>query len=50
MAPVWPLACRPVNLTALRDVELTDATGTPHRLGDLWSDRPVVLVFLRHFG
>ena len=29
---------------------LDDADGVPHRLGDLWVDRPVILVFLRHFG
>ena len=24
--------------------------GTPTRLGTLWAERPVVLVFIRHFG
>jgi hypothetical protein len=39
-----------VDLTALGALELDDATGSPRRLGDLWRDQPVVLVFLRHFG
>ena len=39
-----------MDLAALSDTSLVDATGEPHRLGDLWHDRPIVLVFLRHFG
>ena len=39
-----------MDLAALSDVTLPDQNGTPHRLGDLWSDKPVVFVFLRHFG
>jgi hypothetical protein len=39
-----------VDVTALADLTLTDHTGTSRRLGDEWADRPVVLVFLRHFG
>ena len=39
-----------MDLAALSDTSLADATGTKHRLGDLWGDQPVVLVFLRHFG
>jgi peroxiredoxin len=39
-----------VDLPALSDTTLADHTGTTHRLGDLWSGKPVVLVFLRHFG
>lgn len=39
-----------MDLGTLSDVKLADHSGTSHRLGDLWSDRPVVLVFLRHFG
>jgi hypothetical protein len=35
---------------ALSDAALVDPAGAVHRLGDLWRDRPVVLVFLRHFG
>lgn len=29
---------------------LHDPDGRPVRLGDLWSERPAVLVFVRHFG
>src|ERR1700704_5640172 len=39
-----------MDLVALSDTSLSDATGTKHRLGDLWGDKPVVVVFLRHFG
>jgi len=39
-----------MDLTALSEVSLIDSTGASHRLGDLWRDRPIVLVFLRHFG
>ena len=39
-----------MDVRALADVTLADATGTEHRLGNLWAERPVVLVFLRHFG
>jgi len=34
----------------LADISLPDSGGTQHRLGDLWVDRPHVLLFLRHFG
>jgi hypothetical protein len=39
-----------VQLATLSDVTLSDHTGAAVRLGDLWRDQPVVLVFLRHFG
>ena len=39
-----------MDLTTLSALSLPDQDGTPHRLGDLWRDKPVVLVFLRHFG
>jgi hypothetical protein len=39
-----------MDLVALESLTLTDADGVSRRLGDLWADRPVVLVFLRHFG
>jgi hypothetical protein len=39
-----------MDLAALSESSLLDATGASHRLGDLWRDRPIVLVFLRHFG
>jgi hypothetical protein len=41
---------RAVDLDALADLKLPDADGAMHRLGDTWRDRPIVLVFLRHFG
>jgi hypothetical protein len=39
-----------MDLTALSEIELRDDAGVPHRLGALWAEQPVVLVFLRHFG
>jgi hypothetical protein len=36
--------------TRLAAIELADWEGTPVRLGTLWRIRPVVLVFVRHFG
>ena len=34
----------------LESATVLDLQGEPQRLGDLWRDRPVVLVFLRHYG
>jgi hypothetical protein len=31
-------------------IEVLDPQGEVVRLGDLWRERPVVLVFIRHFG
>lgn len=39
-----------MDIATLESLELPGADGASHRLGDLWADRPVVLVFLRHFG
>jgi peroxiredoxin len=39
-----------MDVGTLSDLTLPAADGTEHRLGDLWAERPVVLVFLRHFG
>jgi hypothetical protein len=39
-----------VDVPALAGVELEDSTGEWHRLGDFWAERPVIVVFLRHFG
>jgi len=39
-----------MDLAALENVELSDANSQRHRLGAFWVDRPVVLVFSRHFG
>ena len=38
------------DTTALADLSLPDPDGSLHRLGDLWSNEPQVLLFLRHFG
>jgi peroxiredoxin len=34
----------------IADRALLDDAGSEVRIGDLWSERPVALVFLRHFG
>ena len=34
----------------LADVVLPDHDGTDVRLGDLWAESPVALVWLRHYG
>ena len=34
----------------LADIVLPDQDGVDVRLGDLWSERPVALVWLRHYG
>jgi peroxiredoxin len=39
-----------MDLDALSNLSLPDQNGTEHRLGDLWADKPVIVVFLRHFG
>ena len=36
--------------TRLADIELEDPDAGRQRLGDLWREQPVVLVFIRHFG
>ena len=38
------------DITALSDHVLVDSQGTQQRLGDLWREQPIVLLFLRHFG
>lgn len=35
---------------ALAEIELEDSEGHARRLGELWRERAVVLVFVRHFG
>jgi hypothetical protein len=30
--------------------QVLDPDGGPHRLEELWAERPAVLVFLRHFA
>jgi hypothetical protein len=39
-----------MDATALGNLTLPGVDGADHRLGDLWRERPIVLVFLRHFG
>ena len=39
-----------MDTTALRSLTLPGVHGAVHRLGDLWREPPIVLVFLRHFG
>ncbi len=38
------------DATRLADITLSSWEGEPVRLGTLWQERPVVLVFIRHFG
>ena len=40
----------PFDVAALADHVVIDADGVEQRLGDLWSGRPEVILFLRHFG
>ena len=35
---------------ALGNAEVIDIDGKPHRLGELWRERPAVLLWVRHFG
>jgi hypothetical protein len=41
---------RPVDAGELAPVELVDWRGQAVRLGDVWSENPAVVVFLRHYG
>jgi hypothetical protein len=57
MAGVLPgvISRRPEDLrvrtaTKLADIELEAVDGERRRLGSYWRERPVVLVFIRHFG
>jgi len=36
--------------TRLSGIELSDWEGEPRDLAAYWRERPVVLVFIRHFG
>ena len=38
------------NIKTIQDIELPDSHGDRQRIGDLWRDQPVVLVWLRHYG
>jgi hypothetical protein len=48
-APPGPAYKAPVHLDALSQLALPDSTGC-RGLGSFWSERPTVVVFLRHFG
>jgi hypothetical protein len=34
----------------LADAQVKDLDGHEHRVGDLWKQRPTLLLFVRHFG
>lgn len=38
------------NVKAVEDITLPDSNGDQRRVGDLWKDKPIVLVWLRHYG
>jgi hypothetical protein len=40
----------PDRADALAEIVLPDQDGVEVRLGDLWHDGPVALVWLRHYG
>jgi hypothetical protein len=40
----------PERADALADVVLRDHEDEEVRLGDLWAEKPVALVWLRHYG
>ena len=40
----------PADAKGLSEVVVRDLEGKEIRLGDLWTDVPAVLVFLRHYG
>lgn len=35
---------------ALRDLHVLDLDGEPVQIGSLWAEKPLVLVYVRHFG
>jgi hypothetical protein len=35
---------------SLSNVSVLDTAGRPVTLGALWADRPLALVFIRHYG
>jgi hypothetical protein len=39
-----------MDTRALADITLPDQDGNEVELGDLWRERPVALVWLRHYG
>ena len=41
---------RTSRVRQLSRIELPDWQGATQKLGTLWEERPIVLVFIRHFG
>jgi peroxiredoxin len=39
-----------MDIRALADTTVLDINASPVRLGDVWVDRPALVVWLRHFG
>ena len=39
-----------IDVSDLARIELPDADEHTTKLGELWRDQPVVLVWLRHYG
>jgi hypothetical protein len=39
-----------MTAAALAALEILDEEGRSRRVGELWTPRPVVLLFVRHFG
>jgi hypothetical protein len=37
-------------MKTLQGIEVLDQNGAPFTLDGIWTDQPVVLVFVRHFG
>jgi hypothetical protein len=40
----------PANADELAPIVLQDSNGDDVTLGELWANRPAVVVFLRHYG
>ena len=40
----------PADASGLAGIQVQDLNGESVRLGELWAERPGVLVFLRHYG
>jgi len=38
------------QVEALGALQLADADGQTVRLGELWKERPAVIIWLRHYG
>ena len=38
------------DIRAIEDVTLPDSFGKEQRIGALWQNKPVVFVWLRHYG